>query len=115
MPIHEAEAIVLRQYSLADSDRIILLVTREYGKIRAVAQGAQKPKNRLSGRLEPLNHVQIEVYVREGRDLGQIRQAELMHSYLGKNPSLKQICAFSYCEQIPNILSGVMITGKSIC
>jgi DNA repair protein RecO (recombination protein O) len=102
MPVHESEAIVLRQYSLGDSDRIVVFIAREFGKIRAVAQGAKKPKNRLSGRLEPLNHIQLEFYAREGRDLSQVRQVELIHSYLGKNPSLQQVYAYSYFAEIVN-------------
>jgi DNA repair protein RecO (recombination protein O) len=100
MPVHEAEAIVLRQYSLSDSDRIIVLVTREFGKIRAAAQGAKKPKNRLGACLEPLNHLRLEYYAREGRDLMQIQQVELIHSYLGKSPSLEKIYVFTYFAEI---------------
>ncbi len=100
MPVYEAEAIILRQYSLGDSDRIVVCITREYGKIRAAAQGAKKPKSRLCGVLEPLNHVRLEFYIREGRDLGQVRHAELIHSFLGRNPSLKQVYAFSYFAEI---------------
>ena len=102
MPVYEAEAIILRQYSLGDSDRIIVFVTREFGKIRAVAKGVKKPKSRLSGLLEPLNHVRLEFYAREGRDLGQVRQVDLIHSYLGKRPSLNQVYAFSYFAEIVN-------------
>ncbi len=102
MPVHEAEAIVLRQYSLSDSDRIIVFVTREYGKVRAAAQGVKKPKSRMAGCLEPLNHIRLEFWTREGKDLGQVRQAELIHSYLGKNPGLVQVCAFSYFAEIAN-------------
>jgi DNA repair protein RecO (recombination protein O) len=104
MPVYEAEAIVLRQYSLSDSDRIIVFVTREYGKMRAAAQGIKKPKSRIAGCLEPLNHLHLELWAREGRELGQIRQAELIHSYLGKNPSLQQVYAFSYFAEIVNEL-----------
>ena len=102
MPVHEAEAIVLRQYSLSDSDRIIVFITREYGKVRAVAQGAKRPKSRLGGVLEPLNHVRLEFFTKEGRELGQVRQAELIYAYLGKNPSLSQVYAFSYFAEIAN-------------
>jgi DNA repair protein RecO (recombination protein O) len=102
MPVHEAEAIVLRQYSLSDSDRIIVFITREYGKIRAAAQGVKKLHNRIAGCLEPLNHIQLEFWAREGRELGQVRQAELIHSYLGKTCSLPQIYAFSYFAEIAN-------------
>ena len=102
MPVYEVEAIVLRQYSLSDSDRIIVLITREYGKARAVAKGAKKPQSRIAGCLEPLNHIRLELYAREGKELGQIRRAELIHSYLGKNPSLKQIYAYNYFAEICN-------------
>ena len=64
MPVHEAEAIVLRQYSLSDSDRIIVFITREFGKIRAVAKGVKKPKSRFAGALEPLNHIRLEFYAK---------------------------------------------------
>jgi DNA repair protein RecO (recombination protein O) len=102
MPVFEDEAIVLRHYSLADSDRIIVFLSREYGKVRGVAKGAKKPQSRIAASLEPLNHIRLELYAREGRELGQIQRTEIIHSYLGKNPSLKQIYAFSYFAEICN-------------
>jgi DNA repair protein RecO (recombination protein O) len=102
MPVYEAEAIVLRQYALSDSDRIIVFITKEFGKIRAVGKGVKKPKSRFAGSLEPLSHIRLEFYGREGQDLSQIRHAELIHSYLGINPSLEQIYAYSYFAEIVN-------------
>jgi DNA repair protein RecO (recombination protein O) len=100
MPSHEIEAIVLRHYSLSDADRIIVFITREFGKVRAAAQGVKKPKNRMAGSLEPLSHIWLDFHSREGKDLGQVRQAELIHSYLGKNPSLAQIYSFNYFAEM---------------
>ncbi len=102
MPVHEAEAIVLKQYSLSDSDRIVIFITREYGRIRAAAQGVKKLQSRIAGCLEPLNHIRLEFWAREGKELGQVRQAELIHSYLGKNPNLLHVYAFSYFAEIAN-------------
>ncbi len=102
MPVHESEAIVLRHHALSDSDRIIVFVTREYGKVRAAAQGVKKPKSRLAGCLEPLNHLRLEFYAREGRDLGKVLRADLLHSFLGKGPSLQLVCAFNYFAEIIN-------------
>jgi DNA repair protein RecO (recombination protein O) len=102
MSTFEDEAIVLRQYSLSDSDRIVVFMTREYGKVRAVAKGAKKPQSRIAACLEPLSHIRLELYAREGRDLSQIRRTEIIHSYLGKSPSLKHIYAFSYLAEICN-------------
>jgi len=104
MPIFEAEAIVLRQYSLSDADRIVVFVTREHGRMRAAAQGVKKPKSRIAACLEPLNHIRLEFWAREGRELSQVRQAELIHSYLGKNPDLLRVYAFSYFAEIINEL-----------
>ncbi len=100
MPVFEDEAIVLRHYTLSDSDRIILFLTRENGKVRAVAKGAKKPQSAIGGCIEPLNHIHLELYLREGKDLGQIRRTELIHSYLGKNPSFAHISAFQYFAEI---------------
>jgi DNA repair protein RecO (recombination protein O) len=100
MPIREAEALVLRHYALAEADRIVVLLTREFGKIRAVAKGIKKTRSRMGGALEPLNHVRLEFYVREGRDLSYIRQCDMVHSYLGRSPSVEGVCAFTYFAEI---------------
>jgi len=100
MPIYEDEAIVLRQYPLADSDSIVVMFGPKLGKIRVVARGIKKPRSRLSGCLEPLNHIQISFYEREGRDLGKVQQAELIHSYSGKNDSLNHIFTFAYFTEL---------------
>ena len=98
----EAEAIVLRQYPLSESGRIVVFFTREYGKLRAVADGIKKPKSRLAGALEPFNHVQTRLWFREGKDLGRICGAELIGVFPGKAADLRRICACSYFAEIIN-------------
>jgi DNA repair protein RecO (recombination protein O) len=100
MPIHSAEAIVLRQYSLAESDRIIVFLTRETGILRGVAQGVKKPASRMAAALEPLNHVRLQYFLREGADLCRIRQCETLHSFLGRGPTLERVYAFTYLAEV---------------
>lgn len=100
MPTREAEAIVLRQYSLSEADRIVVFLTREYGTLRAVAQGSKKPRSRMGGCVEPLNHVKLQYYAKEGRDLARIWQCEILHSYLGKNPTLDRVYGFTYIAEL---------------
>ena len=102
MPTHSAEAIVLRQYSLAEADRIVVFFSREFGKVRAVAKGAKRPRSHIGGCLEPLNRIQIEFYAREGRDLGRVTRCELLHSFLGCNPSPENMILLSYLSEIIN-------------
>jgi DNA repair protein RecO (recombination protein O) len=100
MPLNETEAIVLRHYPLSEADRIIVFITREYGKVKAVGQGLKKIKSRLAGRLEPFNHVRLIFWSREGVELCRIRGCETLHSYLGRSPSLDRFFSYNYFAEI---------------
>ncbi len=100
MPRHEAEAVILRQYPLSEADRIIVCVTREFGLLRAVAKGARKVRSRLGPSLEPLNHVRMQFYLREGGELARIWQCELMHAYFYRNTTIERAHAYSYFAEL---------------
>ena len=100
MPIVDAEAVVLRHYSLCEADRIIVFATREHGKVRAVAKGVKKPRSRLAGPLEPLTHLRAKFFLREGADLWQLRQCETIRAYLGRNPSPELVNGCSYVAEL---------------
>ena len=66
--------VVLRTYKLGEADRIIILLTAEHGKVRAVAKGVRKTSSRFGARLEPLSHVRLLLH--RGRELDIVSQAE---------------------------------------
>lgn len=71
--MYRDEAVVLRVGALGEADRIVTLLSRRYGRIRAVAKGVRRTKSRFGGRLEPFNHIDVQLY--EGRSLDTITQA----------------------------------------
>ena len=73
MPLYSDEAIVLRTRKLAEADRIITLLTRQHGVVRAVAKGVRRTSSRFGSRLEPFTHVDLQLA--EGRNLDVITQA----------------------------------------
>lgn len=79
MAIYRDEGIVLRTWKLGESDRIVSILTRHRGKVRAVAKGARKSKNRFAGRVEPTRHLQIQCY--EGRSLDNLTQVESLDTF----------------------------------
>ena len=79
MPLYSDEAIVLRTHKLAEADRIITLLTREHGVVRAVAKGVRRTTSRFGSRLEPFTHVDLQLAV--GRNLDMITQAETRAPY----------------------------------
>lgn len=66
--------VVLRTYKLRESDRIVVIHTKENGKVRAVAKGVRKTKSKFGARLEPMSHVKLLLY--RGRELDIVSQAE---------------------------------------
>ncbi len=79
MGLYRDEGIVLRTHKLGESDRIVSLLTRHHGKVRAVAKGVRKTKSRFGARLEPLTHLQLLFY--EGRELDIVTQAETVDPF----------------------------------
>lgn len=83
MPLQESDAIILKTYPLGEADRIVVFFSRDHGKVRGVANGARKMKNRFGAALEPLAHSRIQFFERENRDLVRIRTADLLDSPMG--------------------------------
>ncbi len=73
------DGVVLRTQKLGEADRIITLLTRQNGRVRAVAKGVRRTKSRFGGRLEPFTHV--DVLIHPGRSLDVIQQAEVIRAY----------------------------------
>ena len=74
MTLYVDEAVVLRTHKLGEADRIISLLTRHHGRIRAVAKGVRRTTSRFGARLEPCGHVQVQLAA--GRSLDVITQVE---------------------------------------
>jgi DNA repair protein RecO (recombination protein O) len=84
VPLYRDEAIVLRTHKLGEADRIITMLSRSHGRVRAVAKGVRRTTSRWGSRLEPFTHVDLQLA--EGRSLDVITQAETLtpfHSRLG--------------------------------
>lgn len=76
MPVYRDVGVVLRTHKLGESDRIVTLMTQDSGKVRAVAKGVRKTNSRFGSRLEPMSHVQVQLY--RGRELDIVNQVELV-------------------------------------
>lgn len=81
MPLLSSEAIVLRARLLSEADRIVVLLTKEFGKLSAVARSARRFKGKFVGVLEPLSHIKVEFYERENRNLVYLNHCDLEESF----------------------------------
>ncbi len=59
--LYRDDAVVLRAQKLGESDRIVSLLTRRHGRVRAVARGVRRTTSRFGARLEPFGHVDLQI------------------------------------------------------
>lgn len=79
MSLYRDEGIVLRTQKLGEADRIVTMLTRRTGRVRAVAKGVRRTTSKFGSRLEPFTHVDLQLY--EGRSLDVVTQAESLRPY----------------------------------
>lgn len=76
MTTYRDTAIVLGGHKFGEADRVVVLLTANHGKVRAVAKGVRKTKSSIGARLEPMSHV--DVSLRRGRELDTVDQVKLV-------------------------------------
>lgn len=74
MPTYQADAIVLRRLDYGEADRILTLLTREHGKLAAIAKGARRSKGRNGSTLDLFSRSRM--MLAKGRNLDVIAQTE---------------------------------------
>src|SRR4249919_2000219 len=77
--LYRDEGVVLRTQKLGEADRIITLLTRSHGRVRAVGKGVRRTRSKFGARLEPFSHVDLQLYA--GRSLDIVQQAESIAAY----------------------------------
>ncbi|MFS0893930.1 DNA repair protein RecO [Microbacterium sp. 179-I 3D3 NHS] len=79
MPTYRDEVVILRTHKLGEADRIVTMLSRRHGKVRAVAKGVRRTSSKFGSRLEPFMVADVQLY--QGRSLDIVQQAESLGSY----------------------------------
>jgi DNA repair protein RecO (recombination protein O) len=90
VPLYRDEAVVLRVHKLGEADRIITLLTRRHGRVRAVGKGVRRTSSKFGARLEPGSHIDVQLHTRfseqqhaqaRQRGLDLVTQTETLGSF----------------------------------
>jgi len=76
--LQKCEGIVIRTTDYGETNKIITIFTREWGKIGVMARGAKKPNSRLSSVTQLFTHGYF--LVQRGSGLGSLQQGEIATS-----------------------------------
>lgn len=92
------DAINLKSYNLSESDKIIVMYSKDKGLIRGVAKGVKKPKSKLGARMDLL--VANTLMLHKGKNLDTICQAEVLNSFYKTRQDIDKICYSTYVTEI---------------
>jgi DNA repair protein RecO (recombination protein O) len=95
---YKTEVIVIRQISFGEADRILTLYSPDLGKIRAVAKGIRRHKNKLRGQLELVSRASVSIS--RGRNLDTINEAKTIDSYRPVREELERLTIGLYLAEL---------------
>ncbi len=95
---YKATGINLKSKPLGESDRLLTILTREFGLVQAVAMGARKHNSKLGGRSGLF--VVNDLLIAKGRSLDKVTQADTLESYPGLGLDLKKLTASQYLAEL---------------
>ena len=96
----ETNAIVLKRIPYSDTSLICRLFTKEMGKVTILAKGANRQKRSISALLEPINHIHIQYFQKNSRDIQILKEAEFIQYFsnvhLLIDPSSRVVVLFKF-------------------
>jgi DNA repair protein RecO (recombination protein O) len=93
MTIRKATAFVLHKNALKEYDEIVTLLSRERGLLSLVCRGTRRTKGKNRGLFEVPHLLDLVYYEKEGRELGNLNQAEILRSYGSVRERLESLVA----------------------
>ncbi len=95
---YKATGINLKAIPMGENDRLVTILTREYGLIRAIAPGARKSNSSLGGRSAIF--VVNSLLIAKGRSIDKITQAQTVATYSGLSGDLAKLAASQYLAEL---------------
>lgn len=103
MALYNVDGIVIRVRNFQEADKIVVLLTREEGKVEAVARGARRPRSRLSAATQLFSRLRAQLF--SGKSLDTLSQAEIVESFRHLREDLVRMAYATYaCELMDALL-----------
>lgn len=105
--LHKWEGYVLRTHDYGEANKIVVLLTREAGKVAVMARGARRPKSRLASISQVFTHAMFMVQRYTG--MGTLNQAEPLETLRHVR---SDIIAMAYASYIVELIDRVVEEGN---
>ena len=96
--VTDTEGLVLRQIKAANGRRMVVILTKRYGKISAGASISEGGKNKTALALRPFTYGRYELF--KGRDTFSINGAETLQSFYAIGENVEKYMCASYALEL---------------
>ena len=103
MALHRSDAFVLRTYKLGESDQIVVLFTRDFGKLRVVARRSRRGHSRTAGHYQPLTRLHVIVYGRPTRSLYHTHSVDIAQTFRGLREDFNLLSCGLYMTELIDV------------
>jgi DNA repair protein RecO (recombination protein O) len=101
--VFQTEGIVLKRKNIGETDRIITIFTRSFGKIACIAKGVRKITSRRSGHVEVFHRAHISFYEGKGILYG-LTEAQTLDAHQGLSGDILSVSyAYYICELVDTL------------
>jgi DNA repair protein RecO (recombination protein O) len=105
MAAEQSTAIVLRTIEFSETSLIVTLLTRDFGRISAMAKGARRPKGPFEGALDLLAVCRVVVLRKSSDSLDLLTEAKLHRRFRGGERSLERVYGGYYIAEMLRLLT----------
>ncbi len=105
MAAEKTEGIVLRVIEFSETSCIVTLMTRDFGKITAMAKGARRPKSPFEAALDVLALCRIVFLHKTSGAMSLLTEAKLDRRFRSSSTNLKRLYAGYYVVELLNVLT----------
>lgn len=100
--VYSSEAVVLGRKIYGEADRILVVFSKHFGKLKLLAKGVRRPRSRKRGHIELFTHLKFSAAKSKGIDL--ISEAEIINNFTVVRGDIKKTAlAYYFVEVIGKI------------
>lgn len=92
------KGLVIREQTIGESDRLVTLLTADYGLVRAFVRGAKQVKNRLASSTSLFAYSDFSLY--RGRDAFSVDNASPIEVFFALRKDIERLAVAQYFAQL---------------
>ncbi len=102
---YKADAIVLNAFDYAESDAILVLYTREFGKLKGIAKHGRKSKRRFVGALDPVTLKTVDFFVNGRSEFVRLESAVVRDTFSSLKSDMERYSLASYMVELVDVFT----------